>query len=212
MSTDAFAAAIGKGASLHKPSFLEALRTGAIFGTIEAITPVIGWALGLAAAEYVKAFDHWIAFLPLGGLGLRMIYGSLAKDAVVEEKPSRHSFWVLAATGLGTSIDAMAVGVGLAFLTVNIVPIAVAIGTTTFVRAGPANLNSSMRVDTAPEGEDIACENRSKHEQKTPPHALSGIQGQGGAGRRSWATRRWPSWRNYMTCTPIRSPTGRTSC
>ena len=52
-------------------------------------------------------------------------------------------------------------------------------------RAGPAKLNSPMRVDTAPEGEDIARENWSKHEQKTPPHALSGIQGQGGAGRRS---------------------------
>ncbi|MEO8923458.1 MAG: hypothetical protein ABI330_11660, partial [Caldimonas sp.] len=49
-------------------------------------------------------------------------------------------------------------------------------------RAGPAKLNSPMRVDTAPEGEDIACENWSKYEQKTPPHALSGIQGQGGAG------------------------------
>ena len=36
-----------------------------------------------------------------------------------------------------------------------------------------------MRVDTAPEGEDIVRENWSKHEQKTPPHALSGIQGQG---------------------------------
>ena len=34
-----------------------------------------------------------------------------------------------------------------------------------------------MRVDTAPEGEEIACENWSKHEQKTPPHALSGILG-----------------------------------
>ena len=52
-------------------------------------------------------------------------------------------------------------------------------------RAGPAKLNSPMRVETAPEGEDIARENWSKDEQKTPPHALSGIQGQGGAGRRS---------------------------
>jgi len=52
-------------------------------------------------------------------------------------------------------------------------------------RAGAAKLNSPMRVETAPEGEDIACENWSKHEQKTPPHALGGIQGQGGAGRRS---------------------------
>lgn len=39
MSTDAFAAAIGKGASLHKPRFAEALRTGLIFGVIESITP-----------------------------------------------------------------------------------------------------------------------------------------------------------------------------
>ncbi len=52
-------------------------------------------------------------------------------------------------------------------------------------RAGSANLNSPMKVDTTPKGEDIARENWSKHEQKTPPHALSGIQGQGGAGRRS---------------------------
>jgi hypothetical protein len=34
-----------------------------------------------------------------------------------------------------------------------------------------------MRVETSPEGEDIACENWSEHEQKTPPHALSGILG-----------------------------------
>ncbi len=40
MSTDAFAAAIDKGASLKKPSFSEALRMGVIFGSIEAITPV----------------------------------------------------------------------------------------------------------------------------------------------------------------------------
>jgi hypothetical protein len=52
-------------------------------------------------------------------------------------------------------------------------------------RAGPAKLNSPISVDTAPEGEDIARENWSKYEQKTPPHALSGLQSQGGAGRRS---------------------------
>jgi transposase-like protein len=49
-------------------------------------------------------------------------------------------------------------------------------------RAGPAKLNSPMRVDTAPKGEGIARENWSKHEQETAPHALSGIQGQGGPG------------------------------
>jgi putative Mn2+ efflux pump MntP len=49
MSTDAFAAAIGKGAAMQKRRFQEALRTGVIFGTIEGLTPVIGWLLGQAA-------------------------------------------------------------------------------------------------------------------------------------------------------------------
>ncbi|MEJ5128142.1 RHS repeat-associated core domain-containing protein [Comamonas sp. MYb21] len=41
MSTDAFAAAIGKGSALVKPRWSEALRTGLIFGVIEAITPLV---------------------------------------------------------------------------------------------------------------------------------------------------------------------------
>ena len=53
MSTDAFAAAVGKGIALKRPHWREALRTGAIFGAIEGTTPLIGWALGLAAADYV---------------------------------------------------------------------------------------------------------------------------------------------------------------
>src|SRR5690606_21026312 len=53
-------------------------------------------------------------------------------------------------------------------------------------RGGSGNLNIPISVETAPEGEDIARENRSKDDQKTPPHPLSGLQGEGGAGRRSW--------------------------
>jgi len=133
MSTDAFAAAVGKGSALQKPRWREALRTGLIFGVIEALTPLIGWALGLAAAGYVKQWDHWIAFVLLGVLGVRMIMeGFGAPDEEDAEKPSRHSFWVLALTGFATSIDAMAVGVGLAFLDVAIVPVALAIGCATF--------------------------------------------------------------------------------
>ncbi|SEB24803.1 Putative Mn2+ efflux pump MntP [Variovorax sp. YR216] len=133
MSTDAFAAAVGKGTALQKPRWSEALRTGAIFGVIEAITPVVGWALGFAAADYVKTWDHWIAFTLLFVLGGRMIWAAALKPEEAEvEKPRRHSFWLLAVTGFATSIDAMAVGVGLAFLNVNILPVAAAIGFTTF--------------------------------------------------------------------------------
>ncbi len=136
MSTDAFAAAVGKGAALHKPRWRDALRVGLIFGVIEAITPVAGWALGLAAADYVAAWDHWIAFVLLVGLGAHMVIQGCRRGALPEEaRPStaRHSFWTLAITGFATSIDAMAVGVGLAFIDANIVSTAAAIGMATLL-------------------------------------------------------------------------------
>jgi putative Mn2+ efflux pump MntP len=132
MSSDAFAAALGKGAVLDRPQFREALRTGAIFGTIEAITPLIGWGLGRAASRYIAAFDHWVAFGLLVIIGGKMIWDSFQRDEN-DERPQRHSFWVLAVTAVGTSIDAMAVGVTLALIGANILVNALAIGTATFI-------------------------------------------------------------------------------
>lgn len=133
MSTDAFAAAIGKGSSLHKPRFTEALRTGLIFGAIEAVTPLIGWTMGQVANQYVQNWDHWIAFTLLLLLGLHMIYNGLKHDDEEEEKANSHSFVVLAITAFATSIDALAVGVGLAFVDVNILVAASAIGIATMI-------------------------------------------------------------------------------
>jgi manganese efflux pump family protein len=135
MSTDAFAAAVGKGAALHKPRLREALRTGVVFGSIEALTPVVGWALGRAAAGYIAAWDHWVAFVLLGVLGLRMVRHGLAAPEPDVPKPDSHSLRLLMLTGLATSIDALAVGVGLAFLDVNILVAAAAIGMSTLVLA-----------------------------------------------------------------------------
>lgn len=131
MSVDAFAVSVGRGAALGRPRFSEALRTGVVFGLVEAATPVIGWAAGLAASSNVEAVDHWIAFALLGGVGLHMLASAFsARD---EEAPRGRSLAVLLATAFGTSIDAMAVGVSLAFLDVNIWITAAAIGLTTFV-------------------------------------------------------------------------------
>lgn len=139
MSTDAFAAAIGKGAAMRRPVFVDALRAGLIFGVIEAVTPVIGWLIGRVALDYVQAYDHWIAFGLLGALGLHMIINGLRPEDDDEEEGARPgSFWQLALTGFATSIDAMAVGIGLAFLDVNIGVMAAIIGlcTLTMVTAG----------------------------------------------------------------------------
>nr|WP_276583850.1 manganese efflux pump MntP [Pseudomonas sp. RIT-PI-AD] len=132
MSTDAFAAAVGKGSSLDKPRLSEALRTGLIFGGIEALTPIVGWAIGHAASRFVENWDHWIAFTLLLILGLHMIYNGVKQESeAAEKKPTQHSFLILAVTAFATSIDALAVGVGLAFVNVNILVAAGAIGLAT---------------------------------------------------------------------------------
>lgn len=136
MSTDAFAAAVGKGAALRHPRFSEAIRTGLIFGTIEALTPLVGWLGGTVARGYAAAWGPWIACAILVGLGGHLIWEAWRgddEDADEGDKAGRdrHSFAALALTGLATSIDAMAAGAGLAFADVAIVPVALAIGATT---------------------------------------------------------------------------------
>lgn len=134
MSMDAFAASIGKGATLHKPKFSEAVRTGLIFGAIETLTPLVGWGLGMLASQFVLEWNHWIAFILLVFLGGRMIIEGFRGDSDEAcEAPRRHGFWLLVTNAFATSLDAMAVGVGLAFLQVSIVTTALAIGCATFI-------------------------------------------------------------------------------
>ncbi|HHI5623480.1 TPA: manganese efflux pump MntP [Klebsiella pneumoniae] len=134
MSMDAFAASIGKGATLHKPKFSEAVRTGLIFGAIETLTPLVGWGLGMLASQFILEWNHWITFILLVFLGGRMIVEGFRGDSDEAcEAPHRHGFWLLVTTAFATSLDAMAVGVGLAFLQVSIVTTALAIGCATFI-------------------------------------------------------------------------------
>ncbi|GAA5173971.1 MULTISPECIES: manganese efflux pump MntP family protein [Halomonadaceae] len=135
MSTDAFAASIGRGVSLGRTHLVEALRIGIIFGTVEAITPVIGWGLGMAANRLVSNWDHWVAFALLSMLGLSMIYKGLKSDGGEPEDEKKDagskSVPFLALTAIATSIDAMAVGITLAFTDVNILVAAAIIGLAT---------------------------------------------------------------------------------
>ncbi|WP_312204849.1 manganese efflux pump MntP family protein, partial [Brevundimonas sp.] len=112
-----------------------------VFGVIEAITPLIGFALGVAAAGFVAAIDHWIAFGLLGAVGAKMIWEALKREEEAVEaenasgKAASRGLLALVATAVGTSIDAGAVGVGLALLDANIWLIAACIGFTTFALA-----------------------------------------------------------------------------
>lgn len=140
MSADAFAAAIAKGAQ-QRPNVVQSVKMGVVFGVVEAITPLIGFGLGVIAAGLVESIDHWIAFGLLGAVGAKMIWEAIkrdedeAEDASVATTAKKAGVIAVIATAIGTSIDAGAVGVGLAFLGENIWLIAAAIGFSTFVLA-----------------------------------------------------------------------------
>lgn len=136
LSVDAFAAAMGKGATGRRPRFADALRIGAVFGVFEAVTPAIGWAIGLALAGWIEAIDHWVAFALLAAVGGHMLWQAAhGTKAAGDAEPQRHSLAKICVTALATSIDAMAVGVSLAVLDVDIVTACVVIGVVTTVVA-----------------------------------------------------------------------------
>ena len=90
----------------------------------------IVWSLGINISCYINSLDHWIAFILLSYLGSKMIYES-RKDS--DDKIDSLSLKTIATLGLATSIDAMAVGVGMAFLKTTIIFPVIVITITTFI-------------------------------------------------------------------------------
>lgn len=131
MSTDAFAVSLAKGATIKKPLLFDAIRIGAVFGTVEATTPILGWLTGFIASSFIKDIDHWVAFAILCAVGLKFIYESFT-DKHDEASEKQRNIWVLILTALATSIDAFAVGISLAFVDHNIITAALSIGLATF--------------------------------------------------------------------------------
>jgi len=132
LAMDAFAVSIGKGLSLRSVRAKHLATTGVWFGGFQALMPIIGYLLGVSFAQQVSSIDHWIAFVLLGLIGGNMIRESLSKsdeECCSDPDFSARTMFLLA---VATSIDALAVGVSLAFLGVNIWSAAAVIGCVTF--------------------------------------------------------------------------------
>lgn len=133
LSLDAFAVALSIGISLRSPvrTLGAALKTGLAFGGFQALMPLVGYLAGLSVArlEWVKAWDHWIAFGLLAGLGVKMVYEArFLPDRALAEDPTIGL--TLLGLALATSLDALAGGFSLAMLRVPIAGPALAIGLT----------------------------------------------------------------------------------
>jgi putative Mn2+ efflux pump MntP len=90
--------------------------------------PIVGWLAGLTVAEYIAPVDHWIAFGLLAAIGGKMIYEALKNEDDEGGRSDPTKGWSLILLSVATSIDALAVGLSLAMLNVDIWYPAVVIG------------------------------------------------------------------------------------
>ena len=133
LAMDAFAVAVAIGAvrrAQYTPG--QILFTSIFFGGFQAFMPIAGWLSGSIFVFFVKSFGHWIAFLLLTGIGIKMIREAFGKKDQEEEEVRDFSFYRLTALSVATSLDALAVGVSFACLHQPIVYPSLLIGAVTF--------------------------------------------------------------------------------
>jgi putative Mn2+ efflux pump MntP len=131
LSMDAFAIAVCKGFALKKARVRDSLTVGLYFGVAQAAMPLIGFALASRFADAVNAVAHWIAFAVLSIIGGKMIIDAVRGGE--EDRGDALGFKAMFPLAVATSLDALAVGISLAFLKANVFGAAGFIGVTTFI-------------------------------------------------------------------------------
>jgi len=136
LSMDAFAVSISYGCSASRVPLKHTSMIAFFFGGFQAFMPVIGWYGGTLFAEYIKTYDHWVAFILLAYVGVKMLIEGIRGMKEDEDSCSVEHFIMdyrkLFILSVATSIDALAVGLSLSLLGIEIFYPSAVIGLTTF--------------------------------------------------------------------------------
>lgn len=132
LSMDAFAVSVCKGLAMERCTWGKAGIVGLYFGGFQALMPLAGYLLGVQFKDVITSVDHWIAFILLGIIGGNMIREAREEGEACDASGASLDVRTMLALAVATSIDALAVGVTFAFLSVHIVPAVSFIGVTTF--------------------------------------------------------------------------------
>lgn len=133
LSFDTFAVSISTGLVKNTINFWQGVRIAIVLAFFQGLMPLLGWLGGAQVAEYMLNIDHWIAFGLLSFVGLKMIIDSFKDNE--DKKTNPLALRVMIIMGIATSIDALIVGVSLAFIDVNIYQSIIIIGFITFLAA-----------------------------------------------------------------------------
>lgn len=127
LSCDAFAVAFSKGMSIKDIKLYHALIVGVYFGTFQGLMPFFGYLLSSSLSIYLVRFSHLIGFIILFLIGISMFKES------IEKQNNLLNFKTMIPLSIGTSIDALAVGLTLPFMVSNVILPCFIIGIITFI-------------------------------------------------------------------------------
>jgi putative Mn2+ efflux pump MntP len=133
LSADCFAVALSRSLARKDSSLSRLLPLPLLFGVFQSLMTLMGWLAGRTVVDIISAFDHWVAFGLLLFIGARMIWQSFRGGEGKSAAKNTTGWLILITLSIATSIDALAVGLSFAFLSVNIAVAAITIGITALV-------------------------------------------------------------------------------
>ena len=128
LAMDCFAVSLGVGTAHTAVGVRPTFRLFFHFGLFQGGMTLLGWLAGKTVVSYVSSIDHWVAFGLLVFVGARMLSGGLRNGINEPAIPNPSRGLTLVMLSVATSIDALAVGLSLALLSVNVVWVALLIG------------------------------------------------------------------------------------
>lgn len=134
LSIDSFTAALALG--FRHFSARRAFLFACSSGFSEGAAAAIGFVVGSFAQHLIAQYDHWVAFLLLGAVGLHMCWAAYREMKSPPEQepdePRKHSIPKIVFVSTVTSIDALGVGVSLGLVEKPIVTYSFLIGAGAF--------------------------------------------------------------------------------
>lgn len=130
VAMDVFAVSLGMGTTGKTQTPRSIFRVAFHCGLFQGLMTFLGWLAGSTVANLIDGVDHWVAMGLLGFVGYRMIRSGF--DPAYEPQsgdPSRGGTLMMVC--IATSIDALAVGLSLSLIRVNILQSSLIIGIVT---------------------------------------------------------------------------------
>lgn len=136
LAMDAFSVSICDGLTISNLNKKKSILIATTFAIFQGLMPLIGYLLGSLFIEKIEKFDHYIAFTLLLFIGGKMIFDALKErkelkqrqkalesgesQGEIETPLKEFKYGEILLQGLATSIDALACGLTLLAMQINI--------------------------------------------------------------------------------------------